>query len=104
MFCSIAGAKAYKKGCSDFRRNSLLPVIRQKSRYIRAQQQTGQSSAKKSAQQQRRSEANFVLRKSSGGIADVHHDFLFAFSASFLEEYEMRMLFSRKNVKEEKKI
>ena len=63
--------KAYKKGCPDFRRNSLLPVIRQKSRYIRAQQQTGQSSAQK---QQGRSEGDFVLRKDAGGAVDVHRD------------------------------
>ena len=58
----------YKKGCSDFRRNSLLPVIRQKSRYIRAQQQAGQSSAQKSAQQQRRHKANFVLQKAAAAL------------------------------------
>ena len=89
--------EATKKAAPTSDGTAFLPVMRQKSRYVRAQQKTGQSSA----QQKRRREADFVLRK-SGGIADVHHDFP-AFTASFLKDYEMRTFFSRKNVERGKK-
>ena len=63
----------YKKGCPDFRRNSLQGAIRQKSRWVQAQQQAGQSSAQKSAQQ-RSTEMDFGLLKKCGLSKCVHRD------------------------------